>query len=76
MDAQLRLLAEARSADSPEAPAAWRIDATTKAVGRSGIARAREALRQARHRPLGDPAPAGPSVADQADADHTHTVAA
>ncbi len=49
MDAQLRLLAEARSAHTPEAPVSWRIDDTTKAVGRSGLALAREALRQARH---------------------------
>ena len=76
MDAQLRLLAEARAADSPEAPAAWRIDATTKAVGRSGIARAREALRQARHRPLVDHQPEGRPVADQPGADDSHTVAA
>ena len=51
MEAQLRLMAEVRSVDSPEAPASWRIDATTKAVGRSGIALAREALRQARRTP-------------------------
>ena len=48
MDAQLRLLAEARSAHTSEAPTPWRIDDTTKAVGRSGLALAREALRQAR----------------------------
>ncbi|MCU0312140.1 MAG: hypothetical protein MUE36_14490 [Acidimicrobiales bacterium] len=48
MDAQLRLLAEARSVDPIEAPVAWRIDDTTKAVGRSGLALAREALRRAR----------------------------
>ena len=48
MDAQLRLLAEARSAHTPETPMPWRIDDTTKAVGRSGLAMAREALRQAR----------------------------
>lgn len=76
MDAQLRLLAEARSADSPEAPAAWRIDATTKAVGRSGIAQAREALRQARHRPPADHHLDGTPVPEHPGADHTHTVAA
>jgi hypothetical protein len=67
MDAQLRLMAEIHSADSPEAPASWRIDPTTKAVGRSGIALAREALRQAR-RP---PRPAG-----AVEQDHRRPVAA
>jgi hypothetical protein len=66
MEAQLRLLAEARSVDTPEAPASWRIDATTKEVGRSGIAMAREALRRARHHDLAEVDPSGPS----------HTVAA
>jgi hypothetical protein len=51
MESQLRLLtAEHRSADTPEAHA-WRIDESTRAVGRSGLALARQALAQAR-RPL------------------------
>jgi hypothetical protein len=48
MDAQLRLMAEADSAEPFEAPISWRIDDTTKAVGRSGLALARDALRRAR----------------------------
>ncbi len=48
MESQLRLLAETRSADSPKAPASWRIDDTTRAVGRTGISKARAALRRAR----------------------------
>jgi hypothetical protein len=48
MDAQLRLMAEAHSAEPLEAPISWRIDDTTKAVGRSGLAMARDALRRAR----------------------------
>jgi hypothetical protein len=48
MDAQLRLMAEADSAEPLEAPISWRIDDTTKAVGRSGLALARAALKQAR----------------------------
>lgn len=67
MDAQLRLMAEIHSADSPEAPASWRIDPTTKAVGRSGIALAREALRQARR---------APRSVDPVEHDQAHPVAA
>jgi len=56
MDAQLRLLTAEHRTGHPtsdhgephEAPASWRIDDTTRAVGRSGLALARAALRQAR----------------------------
>ena len=63
MDAQLRLLtaehrASHRTGSDPgeplEAPVAWRIDDTTRAVGRSGLAKARAALRQARRPVLVD----------------------
>lgn len=38
--------------ESPEAPARapWRIDETTRAIGREGLREAREALRAARRR--------------------------
>jgi hypothetical protein len=39
-----------------EAPASWRIDDTTREVGRSGLALARAALRQARPAPSTDAA--------------------
>lgn len=48
MTSQLRLLTEPSSGPAVEAPTSWRIDETTKAVGRSGVALARQALRQAR----------------------------
>jgi hypothetical protein len=84
MDAQLRLLTvEHRAARSPgtdrlavvdghetiEAPASWRIDDTTRAVGRSGLALARAALRQAR-----PPAPIDAEATGDAD-DLAHATA-
>jgi len=71
MDAQLRLLTAGPRAGTDthaddgthrpepvEAPVAWRIDDTTRAVGRSGLARARAALRDARQPLPVHPAPA------------------
>ena len=58
MDAQLHLIPEAD--DDPQAPEAprrteWRIDDSTRAVGRRGIQRARAALQSAaRQRHIGD----------------------
>jgi len=46
MDAQLHLLTEADEARS-EVPTDWRLDDSTRAVGRQGIQRARAALRSA-----------------------------
>lgn len=68
MDAQLRLMAEADSAEPLEAPISWRIDDTTKAVGRSGLALARDALRRARRADTTDTTVA----ADASDRPTTH----
>jgi hypothetical protein len=57
-------LAGLAEVERPEAPAAWRIDDSTKAVGRHGLALARAALRNAR-RPL----------PPHADAEHQPTAA-
>jgi hypothetical protein len=48
--------AAGRAAARDEAPASWRIDDTTREVGRSGLALARAALRQARPAPSTDAA--------------------
>lgn len=45
MDRQLHLLSD----DDTRAGAQWRLDATTRAVGRRGLAQARAALRAAAH---------------------------
>jgi hypothetical protein len=86
MDAQLRLLtAEHRTGRSSradggpvlhgpeplEAPVSWRIDDTTRAVGRSGLALARAALRQARR-----PAPVDTPLAGDSAGDHAHATPA
>ncbi len=60
MEAQMRLLPGGDTSTADEDRAPWRIDDTTREVGREGISQARAALRQAR-RP-------GPQ--------HTHTTAA
>ena len=59
MDAQLRLLDgrgdHPAEDDTTEAPTQWRIDETTRQVGRHGIGLARQALeRAAQHRVGGD----------------------
>ena len=41
----------------------WRLDATTRAAGRRGVAQAREALRQAAARSAGQDRQAGPATA-------------
>lgn len=51
MTTQLTLLAPAtRPADAPATPSAWRLDATTRAIGHEGLAAARAALAAARPR--------------------------
>jgi hypothetical protein len=53
MDAQLHLIPEADD-DRPAREATWRLDDSTRAVGRRGIQQARAALRSAaRQRAIG-----------------------
>jgi hypothetical protein len=68
MEAQLHLLAD-ESAAPEDDTASWRLDDSTRAVGRRGVAQSRGALRAAlRHRGLDDP--------DQADDNPRHASAA
>lgn len=53
MDAQLRLLEGSGDSPSDEAPAQWRLDDSTREVGRHGIDLAREALRRAAEHRIG-----------------------
>jgi hypothetical protein len=59
MEAQLHLLPTEADARSERDEASWRLDDSTRAVGRRGVAEARSALRAAlRHRQPDQDAPA------------------
>jgi hypothetical protein len=63
MDAQLHLLASPGGDERPDTPsdpagtpAAWRLDERTREIGRQGVARARQALADARRQRLDEAA--------------------
>jgi hypothetical protein len=60
MERQLHLLSD-EDASRPS----WQLDATTRAIGRRGLAQARAALRAAARPIDGAPAPAAPRLAPQ-----------